>query len=137
MNMMEYRGYRAKVEYEDEDKVFHGTVVNVLDTITFVGASVEELSTAFHESIDDYIAFCQERGEEPERPYSGKFQLRIPSHLHASLALAAKAKGMSLNTFVTECLHDVLDFEEEPQSMDSPKTGTSAPRQAKQKAKKS
>ncbi len=111
MNLMEYKGYRARIEYEHEDQIFHGTVVNILDTISFVGSSIDELNRAFHESIDDYIAFCEERGDQPEKPYSGKFQLRIPSHLHASVALAAKAKGMSINAYITECLHDVLDFE--------------------------
>ena len=57
MSFMKYKGYRAKIEYEEEDQIFHGVVVNILDTISFYGKSVDELTDAFRESVDGYIAF--------------------------------------------------------------------------------
>jgi len=113
MSFMKYKGYRAKIEYEEEDQIFHGVVVNILDTISFYGKSVDELTDAFRESVDGYIAFCRERGEQPEKPYSGKFQLRMPPHLHQLISLAAKTQGVSLNTFITEHMQEALGFEYE------------------------
>ena len=102
--MMEYKGYEAQVEYDSDDRAFHGLVVNIADTIHFEGATVDELEQAFRDSVDDYLAFCAERDEEPDKPYSGKFVVRIDPELHRRLAAAAREKGTSLNRYVTQCL---------------------------------
>lgn len=91
---MEYKGYIAKVEFDDEAEIFHGEVINLRDVITFQGTSVTELQRAFQESVEDYLAFCAERGEEPEKPFSGKFSVRIDPELHRQITLqAASAAG--------------------------------------------
>ena len=102
--MMEYKGYFAKVEFDDEADIFHGEVVNLRDVVTFQGQTVDELHKAFRDSIDDYLAFCAERGEEPEKPYSGKFMVRVEPELHKTIALKARQDGTSLNSWV----HDTL-----------------------------
>jgi len=71
--MMEYKGYFAKVEFDDDATIFQGQVINLRDLITFEGETVNELKEAFHDSVDDYLTFCAERGEEPEKPYSLEF----------------------------------------------------------------
>ncbi len=76
--MMKYKGYTGHVEYDDEAKIFHGEVLGIKDVVTFQGTTVDEIDQAFKDSVDDYLAFCKERGEEPDRPFSGKFNLRIP-----------------------------------------------------------
>jgi predicted HicB family RNase H-like nuclease len=63
---MKYKGYIGHVEYDGEAKIFHGEVVGLRDSITFQGESVEELEQAFKDSIDDYLAWCKERGDKPE-----------------------------------------------------------------------
>lgn len=107
--MMEYRGYFGKVEFDDEADLFHGEVVNTRDVITFQGKSVDELRLAFHESIDDYLAFCEERGEEPDKPFSGQFMTRITPELHRQINLAATLSGKSLNAFVSEQLQAAVE----------------------------
>jgi predicted HicB family RNase H-like nuclease len=102
--MMEYKGYVGKVEFDDEAELFHGEVLDTRDVITFQGRSVAELRTAFEESIDDYLAFCKERGEEPNKPFSGQFITRIPPELHRQVNLAANISGKSLNAWVVEQL---------------------------------
>jgi len=102
--MMRYKGYIGHVEYNDEAKIFHGEVVGLKDVITFQGKSVEELEIAFHDSIEDYLAWCNERGEKPEKTFSGTFNLRIPPELHAKLSIQAKFLGLSLNSYITEKL---------------------------------
>lgn len=105
--MMEYKGYIGSAVYDDEAEAFHGDVVNARDVITFQGQSVGELKQAFRDSVDDYLAFCAERGEEPEKPLSGRFNVRIDPRLHARLIARARAEGISLNTLVVRGLEAV------------------------------
>lgn len=106
---MEYKGYIGKVEIDDELGILYGEVINVRDVITFEGTSVEEVQQAFHESVDDYLEFCTKRGESPEKPFSGKFVLRLPEELHRQAYIQAKLKNKSLNSWVTEVLQSVLE----------------------------
>jgi len=105
---MEYRGYIGRIEFDDEAGLFHGEVVNTRDVITFQGRSVAELKKAFRESVDDYLAFCTERGEEPDKPFSGQFVTRIPPELHRRVNLAATLAGQSLNAWVAEQLQSAV-----------------------------
>ena len=70
--MMEYKGYVGQVTFDDEADIFHGEVANTRDVITFQGKSVDEIRKAFHESIDDYLEWCQERNKVPDKPFSGE-----------------------------------------------------------------
>ena len=102
--MMKYKGYIGHVDYDDDAKIFHGEVVGLKDIITFQGKSVDELEQAFKDSVNDYLGWCKERGEKPEKTFSGTFNLRIPPDLHAKIALQAQISGLSLNSYVTERL---------------------------------
>ena len=83
---MTYKGYRARVELDEQAGVFHGEIINTRDVITFQGSSVDELTRAFEDSVDDYLEFCSSRGEEPEKPFSGKFLVRVPPEVAAGNA---------------------------------------------------
>jgi predicted HicB family RNase H-like nuclease len=104
MNVMSYKGYEALVQYDEDAEIFHGEVMNLRDVITFQGTSVKELKQALIDSVEDYLAFCKERGEEPEKPYSGQFVVRVDPPLHKAVAVAAKRAGMSINRWVTAAL---------------------------------
>ncbi len=105
--MLTYKGYQGKVVFDDEAKIFHGEIINTRDVITFQGKSVDEIENAFRESIDDYLEFCQERGEQPEKPFSGKFVLRMSPNLHQKIYVRASQDGKSLNKWVVEKLESV------------------------------
>lgn len=96
-NVMNYKGYSARVEYDDDDGIFFGQVAGLRDGIGFHADTVENLRTAFHEAVDDYIETCTKVGKEPEREYSGKVMLRLNPELHARIAKAAELAGMSIN----------------------------------------
>ena len=100
--MMQYKGYRAAVVFDDSAGVFHGEVVDTRDVITFEGDSVEQLRKEFEVSIDDYLAVCAERGREPDRPYSGKIPLRVAPQVHRAAAAAARSEGKTLNAWLAE-----------------------------------
>jgi len=106
--MMEYKGYIGKVEIDDEAGILHGEVINIRDVITFEGTSVDEIHKAFQESVDDYLAFCAQRREAPEKPFSGKFVVRLPTELHRKAYVQAKLADKSLNGWVTEVLQTAL-----------------------------
>jgi predicted HicB family RNase H-like nuclease len=101
---MNYKGYTGVTTFDEKAELFHGDVINTRDVITFQGSSVKELKKAFRDSIDDYLTFCAARGEEPEKPFSGKFPVRISPELHAQIAARARTKGKSLNAYVSEVL---------------------------------
>jgi predicted HicB family RNase H-like nuclease len=107
--MMEHKGFIGKVEFDSEAGVFHGEVINVHDVITFEGSSVEELNQAFRDSIDDYLEFCASRGEEPEKPFSGKFIVRLSPELHRKAYIKAKMSDKSLNNWVSEVLERAVE----------------------------
>ena len=104
-----YEGYYGKAEYDVEDDLFHGEVIGVRDVVTFQGRTPGELRRAFRESVDDYLAFCAQRNESPEKPYSGKFLARIHPDVHRKLSLMAGATGKSMNQFVADCLTRIAD----------------------------
>jgi predicted HicB family RNase H-like nuclease len=106
--MMEYKGYIGKVEIDDEAGILHGEVINIRDVITFEGTSVAEMQKAFRESVDDYLAFCAQRGESPEKPFSGKFVVRLPVDLHRKAYVQAKLADKSLNGWITDVLKSAL-----------------------------
>ena len=106
--MMEYKGYLATVEYDAEAKIFHGDVINTKDVITFQGTTVKEIEQSFKDSIDDYIAWCKEEGMIPEKPYSGKFNVRLSPELHRKTAILAKKMRISLNSFVEKAILDEI-----------------------------
>lgn len=102
--MMKYKGYLGKAEYDSEAKIFHGDVIGLKDVITFQGKNVDELEQAFKDSVDDYIAWCDERGQCPEKTYSGNVRLRMDPILHADLVYEAARNKMSLNEFINQKL---------------------------------
>lgn len=102
--MFKYKGYIGKVEFEEEDDLFHGQVINTRDVITFQGKSIRELKRSLKESVEDYLDFCKERGEEPDKPFSGQFIVRIPPEVHREAFIEAKKSGKSLNAWVREVI---------------------------------
>jgi predicted HicB family RNase H-like nuclease len=102
--MMEYKGYLARTEFDDEANIFHGEVINIRDVITFQGQSVDELRQAFADSVEDYLAFCAERGEEPDQPFSGRFTVHLSPEQHRQVILAAERTGKGIEVWAAEAL---------------------------------
>jgi predicted HicB family RNase H-like nuclease len=106
--MMKYKGYYGLVNYDDEAKIFHGEVINTRTVITFQGTNVDEIETAFRDSVDDYLEWCKERGKDPEKPFSGKFVIRLSPELHRQLNLKAKQSNRSLNSYIVHTLEKAV-----------------------------
>lgn len=101
---MTYKGYEGVVKFDEDAHIFHGEVISTRDVITFQGTTVDELEQAFRDSVDDYLAFCAKRGEEPEKPFSGNILVRTNPELHKEITLAARREGKSVNAYILDKL---------------------------------
>jgi predicted HicB family RNase H-like nuclease len=99
-----YKGYTGVLEVDLEAGELFGRTVGLRDIITFQGRTIEEARKSFEESVDFYLACCQEEGKEPDRPYSGRFNVRISPEVHRRLATLADFRGQSLNEVVSAAL---------------------------------
>jgi len=104
MNMMTLDGFSAKIEYDAELDVFRGEILGLSGGADFYGKNPKELRAEFKKSLQVFLQVCQEKGIEPRRNYSGRFNLRIPPDLHEKLAIVAQAEGKSINTLAQEAL---------------------------------
>lgn len=102
--MLKYKGYTGVVQFDDKAMIFHGEVVGLRDVITFRGATPEEIKKEFETSIEGYLDWCEELGQEPEKPFSGNIHIRLKPDLHAKLATEAKIHGVSLNNYINTTL---------------------------------
>lgn len=107
--MMNYKGYSARVEFDDETMIFHGEVIGIRDVVTFQGKSVKEIEKAFHDSVDDYLDLCKERGETPDKPFSGRFVVRVSPEIHRKVYVSAKKSGQSINAWLNKNLQRIAD----------------------------
>lgn len=108
MNHLSYKGYTGSIEYSDHDKILFGKVMGIQSLISYEGATGVELDQDFKDAIDDYLDDCKEDGTEPEKPFKGSFNVRIPSELHRTAAIKAIERNTSLNGLVTEAIRDHL-----------------------------
>ena len=104
MNTMHVDGYSAKIEYDEELDLFRGEILGLSGGADFYGKNPKELRTEFKKSLQVFLEVCKEKGIDPKRNFSGKFNLRISPELHEQLALAAQAEGKSINMLAQEAL---------------------------------
>lgn len=104
MNQMEYKGYTAVIEYDDDDECLVGHVIGISDRLAFDGESIPEIKRNFRNVLDNYLALCAKTGKQPETPKSGKLSLRLPVELHAFVARQAEATGESVNNIIVEAV---------------------------------
>jgi predicted HicB family RNase H-like nuclease len=104
MNMMSYKGYSARIEFDADDGIFFGRLAGIRDGVGFHADNVADLKAAFHEAVDDYIETCARVGKSPQKAYSGQVMFRVAPETHRKAALAAELAGKSLNQWAEEVL---------------------------------
>ena len=104
--MMKYKGYVAAVEFDQSTETLHGRAINSgpYPIATFEATDARNLRREFQRSIDEYLAWCDEDGVQPRKPFSGKLNLRLGFELHAAVAAAALTEGLSINSWIVEML---------------------------------
>ena len=106
MNTMTYKGYLGSVNYSDKDQVFFGKIEGINGLVNFEGESVKELTEAFHEAVDDYLAYCEDEGIEPDKSYTGVLNVRLTPAIHRQIAMLALQSGLSINAYIKEALEE-------------------------------
>lgn len=111
MNTMTYKGYIGSVAFSEKDNVFFGKIEGINGLVNFEGESVKELTNAFHEAVEDYIAYCKDEGIEPDKSYSGSLNVRLSPTIHRQIAILAKHAGLSLNAYIKDALEKKVNAE--------------------------
>ena len=104
LNIMEINGYRAVIAYDPQIEMFRGEFTGLNGGAEFYARDIETLKKEGDLSLKVFLDMCAENGTDPRKEYSGKFNVRVPSELHADIARAAAAHGKSLNQWVTDTL---------------------------------
>jgi predicted HicB family RNase H-like nuclease len=113
-DQLEYKGYTGTVRYSHEDKLFWGKLDGIKATVSYEGRDVDSLEKAFRESVDDYLDLCKQEGIEPEKPFKGTFNVRMPRELHRELAYYAQKENMNLNSAVRQAVEYFLNRKQNP-----------------------
>jgi predicted HicB family RNase H-like nuclease len=108
MSILTYKGYQGRFEYDPEADLFHGDVLHLTDVVTFQGRSIDELKAALADSVEDYLDMCDDIGKSPQKPFSGRFNVRLSPELHQKAARSAIVEGMSLNTWIAHAVEKAV-----------------------------
>lgn len=108
-NILEYKGYHAKIEFNADSFTIRGKIDGINDYIDFESDSLDRIEFEFHSAVDDYLAFCEEVGKNPEKEYKGSFNVRVTPELHKKAANVAMRNGMSLNSVVECAIQEYID----------------------------
>lgn len=108
-SVMEYNGYHAKVEFDNQDNILVGTVIGLNDMLSFHGTSIEELTHSFQNCIDNYLDMCKEIGKQPEKEFKGIFNVRISPDSHREAAMDAAMDGITMNQFVADAIDEKIE----------------------------
>ena len=108
---MTYKGYLGSVAFSQKDNVFFGKIEGINGLVNFEGESVKELTEAFHEAVDDYLAYCKDEGIEPDKSYSGVLNVRLTPAIHRQIAILARQAGLTLNAYIKDALEEKVEAE--------------------------
>lgn len=106
--MASYKGYTADIKVDENSQLLVGRVLDIKDKITFHGETVAEAIQEFEKSIDSYLKFCQELGQTPDKPFSGKLPFRTTPDVHRAIYLASTKAEKSINSWMEEVLKKAL-----------------------------
>jgi len=108
-NVLEYKGYFAKIEYSTDDMVLCGKIEGIRDLVNFESSDPSRIEVEFHSAVDDYLELCKELGVSPDKAYSGTFNVRVNPEIHRAAAMTAEKRGLSLNQLVSQAIEDFVN----------------------------
>ena len=107
-NILKYKGYTSAIMYSAEDHVLHGKIDGIDDLVDFYSETAETIEDEFHAAVDGYLDMCTKLGKEPNKTYSGSFNVRIKPELHRQLSIKASHNNNSLNNEVERAIENYL-----------------------------
>ena len=109
MDILKYKDYEGTAELDMVRGVCRGKILFIDDLVTYETDSPRELQREFECAVDDYVSTCTTLGKEPQRPFRGLFNVRVPPELHRAAALRATSDAVSLNDVVVRALDCFLN----------------------------
>lgn len=106
--LMKIENSHAKIAYDSEIEMFRGEFIGLNGSADFYADNVESLKQEGIISLRVFLEMCDEKGIEPYKHYSGKFNLRIDPELHKLISVKASAENKSINGWVTDRIKDEL-----------------------------
>lgn len=103
-NLIQYKGYHARIEYDADDNIFVGSVLGINDVLAFHSNNTKDIEKKFHDCIDDYLDLCKKINKEPEREYTGSFSVRVEPEAQRVAVLCAAANNISFNQYVGKAI---------------------------------
>ena len=65
-NVLFYKGFYGSIEYSEKDEVSHGQVLDIKFSVYYQGDNIEELTEDFHNSVDEFLDYCDVKGIDTE-----------------------------------------------------------------------
>jgi predicted HicB family RNase H-like nuclease len=96
--------FQGSCEFSQKDYCLYGKILFIQDLVTYESETVPELEKAFQAAVDDYLETCNQVGKDPDRPFTGTFQIRVTPDAHRLAAMEAKIRDQSLNEWVGEAI---------------------------------
>lgn len=103
-NIMTIDGQKAVIQYDPDIEMFRGEFLNLSGGADFYASDIDGLKREGSQSLKVYLDMCREKGIEPYKSYSGRFNVRMPPDLHAAIVCKAAAQGKSLNDLIIEAV---------------------------------
>ncbi len=110
MNTLTYKDFIGSVNFSEEDGVFFGKIEGIDGLVNFEGESVNELTSAFHDAVDDYIAYCTEEGIPVHSSFSGSIKITMTPETHTRIVFLAKKEGISVNKFINNAVEKEIAY---------------------------
>lgn len=108
-NIIEIDGHKAVISYDADTNMLRGEFLDLNGGADFYGDSIQSLMTEGETSLQTFMTVCKERGIDPLKKFSGKFQLRLKKKTHERAAVIAAARGVSLNSLIEEAVEHELE----------------------------
>jgi len=108
-NVLQYKGFWTKVNYEEETSTFWGKLEDIEDLVSFESNTIDGLKKEFRDAVEEHIKECEELNKDPYKKYKGSFNVRIEPELHRKATLFAESFNISLNQFVAKAIRDEIE----------------------------
>ncbi|KND60661.1 HicB family protein [Candidatus Burkholderia verschuerenii] len=108
-NVVEINGEKAVIAFDPEIQMLRGEFVGLNGGADFYAEGVRDLVEEGRKSLAVYLEMCREKGIEPRRKFSGKFNVRLDPEDHAAAVIAAAAAGKSLNEWIVGTIREAAE----------------------------
>ena len=108
MDVLEYKGYVAKVTFDVQAHLLRGKVQGIVDAVNYESDTIDGVEAAFHDSVDRYLAFCAAVKRRPCKAFKGQFNVRMKPAMHKAMAVWAMEHDITLNAAMEEAVRTFL-----------------------------